>query len=63
MANKKSNKKFLKRFSRYLHFKKLKPQQELNEYKPHVYYKKSSKITNKKKLPNKSDIFLSFAYS
>lgn len=63
MTHKNSNKKFLKRFSRYLHFKKLKPQQELNEYLHHVYNKKSSKITNIKKIPNKSDTFLSFVYS
>lgn len=49
MTNKKSNKKFFKRMSRYLLFKKLKPQQELNEYQPHVYNKKSLKSLTKRK--------------
>lgn len=61
--NKKSNKKILKRFSKYLLSKKLKPQKESNEYQPYIYTKKSSKISEKKKIPNKSDTFISFAYS
>ena len=62
MNNKKSN-KFLKRFPRYLHFKKLKPQQESNDSLPYVYNKYSSKINDKKKISNEIDIILSFAYS
>ena len=58
-----TNKKILKRFSKYLLSKKLKPQKESNEYQPYIYVKKSSKITEIKKIPNKSDTFLSFVYS
>lgn len=63
MTIKKSNMKFLKRFSRYLLFRKLKPQQELNEYKLHIYMKKASNLAIKKKVPNKSDTILSCIYS
>lgn len=62
MYNKKSN-KFWKRFSRYLHFKKLKPQQESNDSLPYVYSGNSSKINNKKKTSNESDRILSLLYS
>lgn len=58
-----TNKKILKRFFKYLLSKKLKPQKESNEYQPYIYIKKSLKITEKKKIPNKFDTFLSFVYS
>ena len=55
-----SNKKIPKRFSNYLLFKKLKPHTESDEYQAYVYNKKSSKITEKKKISKNSNTLLSF---
>ena len=62
MNNEKSN-EFLTRFSRHLHFKKLKPQQESDDSLPYVCYKNPSRINDKKKTSDESDVILSFAYS
>jgi hypothetical protein len=51
------------RFSRFLHFKKLKPQQESNNSLPYDYNKNSSKINDKEKISDESDHILSFACS
>ena len=59
----KTSNKLIKRVSRYLLFKKLKPKKKSKYILPYVYNKNFSRIDEKKKMSIESDHLLSFTYS